>query len=198
MMGSRIGILLAAGRSRRMGHLKQILSWGPTGDSKPLVAAAFDNVKPLCDRMIVVVGHQSDKVLNALVPRCFVSVTGYPDGAMFESLRAGLSKVQEMDASADIVIQPGDHPFVSPEVLEHLLEESGRHPNRAVMPQYQGKGGHPVLIPSSLLEPLLQWEGGGGLRGYWRSNPDACCRVEVDDPFVIQDLDTPEDYEKFH
>ena len=197
-MGSRIGILLAAGRSRRMGHLKQILSWGPTGDSKPLVAAAFDNVKPLCDRMIVVVGHQSDKVLNALVPRCFVSVTGHPDGAMFESLRAGLSKVQEMDASADIVIQPGDHPFVSLEVLEHLLEESGRHPNRAVMPQYQGKGGHPVLVPSSLLEPLLQWEGGGGLRDYWRSNPDACCRVEVDDPFVIQDLDTPEDYEKFH
>ncbi len=197
-MGSRIGILLAAGRSRRMGHLKQILSWGPPGDSKPLVAAAFDNVKPVCDRMIVVVGHQSDKVLNALVPRCFVSVTGHPDRAMFESLRAGLSKVQEMDASADIVIQPGDHPFVSPEVLEHLLEEAGRHPNRAVMPQYQGKGGHPVLVPSSLLEPLLQWEGGEGLRGYWRSNPDVCCRVEVEDPFVIQDLDTPEDYEKFH
>lgn len=197
-MGSRIGIVLAAGRSRRMGHLKQILSWGPTGDSKPLVAAAFDTVAPVCDQMIVVVGHQSDKVLNALSPRCFVSVAGHPDGAMFESLRVGLSKVQEMDASANIVIQPGDHPFVSPEVLEHLLEMASRYPNHAVMPQYQGKGGHPVLVPSSLLEPLLQWEGGDGLRGYWRMKPDACRRVEVKDPFVIQDLDTPEDYEKFH
>lgn len=197
-MGSRIGIVLAAGRSRRMGHLKQILSWGPTGDSKPLVAAAFDTVAPVCDQMIVVVGHQSDKVLNALSSRCFVSVAGHPDGAMFESLRVGLSKVQEMDASANIVIQPGDHPFVSPEVLEHLLEMASRYPNHAVMPQYQGKGGHPVLVPSSLLEPLLQWEGGDGLRGYWRMKPDACRRVEVKDPFVIQDLDTPEDYEKFH
>ncbi|MBI83787.1 MAG: hypothetical protein CMJ81_11365 [Planctomycetaceae bacterium] len=181
-----------------MGHLKQILSWGPTGDSKPLVAAAFDTVAPVCDRMVVVVGHQSDKVLNALAPRCFVSVEGHPDGTMFDSLRVGLSEVQEMDTGANIVIQPGDHPFISPEVLEHLLEVAGRYPSHAVMPQYQGKGGHPVIVPSNLLESLLQWEGEDGLRGYWRMKPDVCRRVEVKDPFVIQDLDTPEDYENFH
>lgn len=66
----RIGVLLAAGQSKRMGRPKQLLPWPPKGEnSKPLVAASFDAIARVCDEMYVVVGHQSDAVIAALSDR---------------------------------------------------------------------------------------------------------------------------------
>ena len=59
----RIGVLLAAGQSKRMGRPKQLLPWPPKGENpKPLVAAAFDAIARVCDEMVVVVGHEADDV----------------------------------------------------------------------------------------------------------------------------------------
>src|SRR5215212_1453152 len=62
----RIGVILAAGRGGRMGGTKQLTPWHGAGGSKPLVTAAYDAIHPICDDMVIVVGHIADSVVAAL------------------------------------------------------------------------------------------------------------------------------------
>ena len=93
-------------------------------------------------------------------------------------------------------MQPGDHPQVAPDTIAALLEAWADHRELAVMPEHDGRGGHPVLVPPTLASMVGEWMGTGGLRRFWREHPECCLRVPVDDPGVVQDLDTPEAYEQ--
>ena len=190
----RIGVLLAAGRGGRMGRTKQLMPWPTAQGDKPLVAAAFDAVADLCDQMVVVLGHAAQAVAKALGHRRFHSAQSSADAEMFESIRAGLAKAQRIDASAEVLLQPADHPEVQPATVQALIEARADHPRCAVMPVYNDKGGHPVLIPAEVIDRLLTASGKGGLRQYWRGHPDQCLRLAVDDPGVVRDLDTLDQY----
>ncbi len=203
----RIGILLAAGRGRRMGRTKQLLDWpvaeGSTAQSpKPLVAAAFDAVAHRCDAMVVVLGHEAEAVGEALGDRDYMRAISDPDEEMFHSVRAGLEAAQRMDPGASVLLQPGDHPEVHCATLEALIQafdalnqtSQGEQPAYAVMPEFQGRGGHPVLIPALLVASILRYNGEGGLRQFWVDRPQLCWRVPVDDLSVVLDLDRPADY----
>src|SRR3954454_13341239 len=67
----RIGIILAAGRGGRMGGKKQLTPWPTAAGTIPLVAAAYDAIRPICDEMVVVLGHMADSVAAALGDRKF-------------------------------------------------------------------------------------------------------------------------------
>ncbi len=190
-----IGVLLAAGRSRRMGRTKQLLPWPTPSGAKPLVAAAFDAIAPACQTMIVVLGHEAEAVAAALAPRRFEAVPADADAPMYESIRAGLGAARRLDARASALLHPADHPQVDPATLRTVIDTAARNPGRAIMPVYGGAGGHPVLIPADLIDHLLAFAGEGGLRRYWQDHPDDCIRLAVDDPFVVRDLDTPDDWD---
>jgi molybdenum cofactor cytidylyltransferase len=188
----RIGLLLAAGRSRRMGLTKQLMPWPSPAGEQPLVAAAYDAIKPMCDEMIVVLGHEAQAVAAALGARPFHQVLGDPDAAMSESIRAGLEAALRIDPRATVVLQPGDHPAVAEETLRALIAAAAAQPDYAVMPEHGGQGGHPVLIPPSVVGEVLRADFSGGLRQFWRIHPELCVRLPVDDPRVVRDVDTPE------
>jgi molybdenum cofactor cytidylyltransferase len=191
---SRIGLIVAAGRGGRMGGKKQLTPWhAPNGESKPLVAAAYDAISPICDRMVVVVGHEADAVAAALGERPFERALGDADEPMFESIRTGLRAVRRLDQKAYVVLQPGDHPQVRAETLELLRDWSLKRPVRAVIPEYGGNGGHPVLLPPDLAAQLVQTECADGLGQFWLDHPQHCRRIAVDDPGVLRDIDTPAD-----
>jgi molybdenum cofactor cytidylyltransferase len=191
-----IGVLLAAGRSQRMGQTKQLLAWPPHSTSRlPLVAAAFDAIAPACCAMVVVVGHEADAVLAAMGERRFQAVRINPDSEMIASVKAGLSAALAIEPTADVLLQLADHPEVRRETIELLLRASADETGRAVMSECDGRGGHPVVIPAELVYDILDFAGAGGLRQYWLDHAEACVRVPVDDPGVILDLDTPEDYD---
>lgn len=189
----RIGVLLAAGRGRRMGRTKQLLSWRSAVGDKPLVAAAYDAVHPICDAMVVVVAHEADAVVAALGERPFHRVDSDADAPMFESMRAGFAAAAAIDASAVIVLQPGDHPEVAPETLDVLTNQSRLCPQQAIIPTYGGRGGHPVLIPPCVAAVLVHADAPAGLGEFWRTHADLCVRIAVDDPTTVRDLDTPRD-----
>jgi CTP:molybdopterin cytidylyltransferase MocA len=189
-----IGILLAAGRGRRLGGTKQLLPWPPPDGDRPLIAAAFDAVAPACDAMVVVTGHEAARVEAALAPRQFRIVRCDADAEMIESVRAGLRAARSIDAGATVLLQPADHPEVAAETLTRLGKEAGATPGVAVMPEHNGRGGHPVMVPASLVPEILAWTGTGGLRAFWREHADRCRRVAVNDAAVVRDLDTPEQY----
>lgn len=193
----RIGVLLAAGRSTRMGRPKQLLPWPPKSpDVKPLVAAAFDSIACVCGEMVVVVGNEADAVIAALGKRQFGAVAVDSGAEMIASVKAGLAVARGLDPTADVLLHPADHPEVRRETLDLLIQIAAEQPGLAVMPTFGGAGGHPVLIPAELAVDIVSYEGPGGLRQFWIDHADQCIRREIDDPGVVFDLDTPADYDE--
>jgi molybdenum cofactor cytidylyltransferase len=191
----RIGVLLAAGRSTRMGWPKQLLPWPPNSrDAKPLVAAAFDAIACVCDEMVVVVGHEAEAVIAALGEREFGAVAVDPFAEMMASVKAGFAVARGIDPAANVLLHPADHPEVHRQTLDLLIQIADDQSGRAVMPTSSGAGGHPVLIAAELAVDIVSYEGSGGLRQFWIDHAHQCVRQEVDDPGVVFDLDTPSDY----
>jgi len=187
----RIGLILAAGRGRRMGRTKQLVPWRGADREQPLVAAAYDAIRSACDEMIVVLGHEADAVAAALAERPFHRVMSDPDAPMFDSIRAGLVAASAIDSRATVVLQPGDHPEVAPATIAALMAAVATKPAQAVMPEYEGRGGHPVLIPPPVVARLLDDECPEGLARFWSAHPELCHRLATDDAGVVRDVDTP-------
>lgn len=192
-MTPRIGVILAAGRGRRMGRTKQLIEWPTATGPQPLVAAAYDIIRPICNEMVVVLGHDADAVATALGDRPFHRALSDPDAPMFASIRAGFFLARELRPDATIVLQPGDHPEVSPATLDALVNRLLPPAARAVMPEYNGRGGHPVLIPSDVVGLILNADCPDGLGQFWTEHPDLCERLPVDDSTILRDVDTPDD-----
>lgn len=193
------GVLLAAGRSRRMGSTKQLLPVpDPFGDGgAPMIVRSFDLLAGVCGgRIVVVMGHDAEAVAAALEPRSFTRAASDPDADMLVSVRAGLSRAADAFPGARAYwLHLADHPFVRSETLEAVLAEFESRAGRvAVLPTHGGRGGHPALIPAGLVADILSWRGEGGLRAFWLRHPERIARVEVNDPGVIHDLDTPQQY----
>jgi molybdenum cofactor cytidylyltransferase len=176
-----------------MGCTKQLVSWANAQGLSPLVAAAYDAIRPICDEMTVVVGHEATAVIAALGDRSFHPVFSDPDAAMFESIRAGLGAAQSTDSDAVMVLQPADHPEVAADTLRLLLASSRDRPSQAVIPEFLGRGGHPVLIPPGVAARILEDDCPTGLGDFWAAHPELCVRVPVSDPGVCRDIDTPGD-----
>ena len=208
-----IGILLAAGKGSRMGTTKQLLSVPTTAGDKPLVAAAFDAVAPACDFMIVVVGHDRTRVIDALAGRVFTVAESSPDAEMIESVQIGIQAAgvvaDSRRESAEIelshsaratywaLLHLADHPHVDPRSLQQLITARTQFPEQAIIPRYASRGGHPILIPSTVADKLINRPMPQGLRAYWQQYPKTCHYIEVHDAGVTTDLDTVEDLDQY-
>jgi len=181
------GVLLAAGRGSRMGQTKQLLPW----HGSTVIASSFDAIASRCDSMIVVLGADKEKIIEALSGRDFSVVESDPDAEQLSSIKLGLSKI-----NGDALLHLADHPVVPSEVIPKMLLANN---NKAIIPTCNGKGGHPVLIPQTLINHFWEWEGEGGLRQFWQDHPDLVSRLPIENAEeMLIDLDTPEDYAKHH
>ncbi len=176
-----------------MGGTKQLKPWPTRGGTIPLICAAYDAIRPICNEMIVVLGHDSVAVAAALGERPFRRAESNPDAPMIDSIRAGLQTALRINPNATIVLQPGDHPQIRRITLYHLLSTSGEFPNRAIIPEYNRRGGHPVLIPPAVACHVITADCPAGLGQFWTDHPELCCRVHVGDATVLRDVDTPDD-----
>lgn len=184
-----IGVLLAAGRGRRMNGAKQFFPW-ETGDGvKPLVAAAFDAIADSCQQMLVVFGHRASEVQELLESRSFSVCIANPDAPMFESVQAGIAAALELDGGAPILLHPADHPEVDSRTLQRLQQAAETYPEKVIIADHQGRGGHPVWLPVAVAETLLHAACPQGLGQYWRDHPELSHRLEVADETITRDLD---------
>lgn len=186
-------IILAAGRSRRMGKFKPLL---PFGDAT-VIESCIENLRAAgVGEIVIVVGHRHQDVRQHLGsdPIRFVINTD-PDTAMSESIALGVGAISQVARA--VLMTPVDHPAVPPAVIR-LLVEKWRAGSKAIQPEFEGQGGHPVLIDLSYRQELTGLDADSGLRGFFSRHRAEVVRLPVDSPFVARDIDTWEDYCALH
>jgi molybdenum cofactor cytidylyltransferase len=182
-------IVLAAGRSSRMGDTNKLLA---DYRGKPLVRIAVEQALASKARpVIVVTGHQKDDVTSALagLPVDIVHNPDYAQG-LGHSLRAG---VLALPKSVDgVVVCLGDMPKVTAGLIDRLI--GGFDPERGnliVVPTSNGQRGNPVLWAKRFFADLKSVEGDIGARKMIGAYAEAVTEVPVDDDAVTFDIDTP-------
>ena len=184
-------ILLAAGRSSRMGAFKPLL---PFGD-KTVIECCIEYLRQAgVETIVVVLGHRADEVRNRVTGVRF-ALNPDPDSEMGASIAAGVRELSDEPEATLIALV--DHPAVPATIVEALVEEWGKGA-RIVIPTWQGRGGHPVLVDLSFKPELLNLPANGGLRAFFDSHRESVRRLPVDSPFIARDMDTLDDYSALH
>jgi len=186
-------ILLAAGQSRRMGAFKPLL---PFGD-KTVIESCIDNLRASeIDEIVVVVGHRADEVRNPLKDAGVrFAVNADPESEMGVSIARGVEQISQ-DAQA-LLIALVDHQAVQSQTIKQIINAwSSGAP--LVQPEFEGRGGHPVLVDLKYREELLDLDPQKGLRAFFDAHRRDVRRLPVDSPYVARDMDTWEDYQRLH
>jgi molybdenum cofactor cytidylyltransferase len=186
-------VILAAGRSRRMGKFKPLLPFG----KQTVVESCVSNLRAAdVAEIVVVLGHRAETVREQLSLASVAFVTNpNPDSEMSASIELGVGALTGIAHA--VLITPADHPAIHPKTIE-LLIEKWRSGAKLIQPVFEGKGGHPVLIDLSYRGELLRLDPDSGLRGFFDRHRAEVLRLPVDSPFVARDMDTWEDYCALH
>lgn len=186
-----VAVLLAGGRSRRMGRCKQTLPWTRDGHATTVIAAAYDTIASVSDEVVVTVGHHEADIIAALDRRAATFVRVDPDGTMLDSARAGIRIALAADA-ARIMLHLSDHPAVATATVRRLLDEADDADY--VHPRHHDRGGHPVVLSRAIAVRILDAPLPDGLRSARTLPGFRIHAVDLDDAGVQLDLDTPEDW----
>jgi len=183
-------VILAAGESRRMGTQKLLLPFGETTVVGAVVATALTS---RVDRVLAVLGADRDAVRQKLEPLGidFVVNENFAEG-MLSSVQAGF-RALPADAEAAIVML-GDQPFLPASVVDAVVEAYRRYGKGIVVPAFQGRRGHPVLISQKYRDEVLALDPTDGLRRLMHAHPEDIFEAEVEDANILRDMDVPEDY----
>ncbi|PFP25956.1 molybdopterin-guanine dinucleotide biosynthesis protein A [Bacillus sp. AFS073361] len=184
-------IVLAAGFSSRANAFKMTLPLGKMS----VLEQTISKFEGLCSKVIVVAGFQAelievemakifDKNAYSFQIKCIYNENF--NRGMFSSIQKGCNEVN----ASTFFITPGDCPLVKKETVQQLAEQEGN----VIIPSFNFKGGHPIKLSSEVQLKILE------------TNPDSNLRVvlnnyekkylNVEDPGVLLDMDTPEDYQK--
>ena len=186
-------IILAAGRSQRMGRPKLSLPFDREHSFLSRIVSQYHAFG--CHPLVVVVNpneaHLPAILLEALPCRVFTVVNPQPEVGRFLSLQKGL---QALEKPGPVFMHNVDHPFVNHQVLEILGRTAGKRSYAS--PEYEGRGGHPILLGKALVQDLIDHTGevprlDHFLKSYKRA------RVKVNDPGIHYNINTPDDYKAF-
>jgi molybdenum cofactor cytidylyltransferase len=179
-------ILLAAGESKRMGRLKQLMPWGQS----TMVEKTIDNLlDSAVSEVIVVLGHEAEEVIKVIVDRP-VKLAINPDykQGMSTSIMAGLNLV---DSQAQAVLLAlGDQPLIDCQTMNRLIEEFHSNDKGIAIPTYRGRRGHPVIFAMKYKERLLELKGDVGGKQLIKNNAEDVLEVAVDCAGICIDFDT--------
>lgn len=184
------GIVLAAGHSKRMGGPNKLTA---EVNGKPLVAHAHALLtEGGVDPVIVVTGHEERAVVHALGPSATVIHNPVHLDGMGTSVAAGVRAIPSVDA---LVIALADMPWVRVSTVHALIEAFRGDPETICIPVFGGVRGNPVLFGAAHRQALSECAGDVGARHLIAAKPEKVTEVPVDDPGILEDIDTPADLE---
>jgi molybdenum cofactor cytidylyltransferase len=182
-------IILAAGQSKRMGQNKLLMRFAHSTVLETIVDALGGCNLGDC---VVVTGHEHERI-EALLrgrPVRFAFNPGYATGEMLSSIQAGLRAMRGECQTALLVL--GDQPRIDAKTVQQILE--AYVPGSIVVPSYQRRRGHPILLDRAFWPDVLGLPPGANLRQVVNAHTDRIRYLEVDSDAIVRDLDTPEDY----
>ena len=198
-----VAIIPAAGQSRRMGQPKLLLDVA----GRSVIARVIDALQQAGLIRCLVVVRTDDSALAAAVQSAgaevVIPVVDPKD--MRQSVESALrhlwcERVADRSISSSAtasdegwVLVPADHPTLNPTILRELISAWSAGPDRIVVPVFEGQRGHPTIFPRCMEKDVLALPLHQGLNQLLRSDPARVLEVEVTDPHILDDLDTPED-----
>lgn len=183
-----IGLLLAAGNSRRFGGNKLLYKM----HGRPLILHSAACLRA-CDRLLAIV-REDDLSLQSCLQESGIETVINPlaDQGMGNSLACGVAASNDADAWC---ILPADMPYITATSGE-LVVTALRQGAAIAAPYFQGRRGHPVGFIRVFRERLLALQGDIGARTVLTDAARAVTKIPVDDPGILLDIDTPQELEE--
>jgi len=186
------GIILAAGKSERMGRPKALLPFmGSCFLTHVLTEAAHSDLADVK----VILGHHTGAILKALPeiqPKTLVN-SEYEQGQL-SSLQCGLRHFSSARLDGVMVFLI-DHPMIHRGLVNRLVETFDHNASPIVLPSFAHRRGHPIIFGAELFQELLAAPLDQGAISVVRKHQHEILHLEVNDPGVLVDIDTPEAYE---
>jgi molybdenum cofactor cytidylyltransferase len=185
-------IILAAGLSSRMGTLKPLLEF----QGRPLLRVVLDECRrSRVDTVIVVLGHERQRILDAL-DFTGVQVVTNPEYRLGQttSVQAALRALQP--ATRAFLNLPVDHPFVTASDIDTLVDSFRTEASSCaiLVPTYHGREGRPILFGDAFREEILRLKPEEPVQSVVQRFRDRVRYVPIQNPYTMQDMDTPDDY----
>lgn len=195
---STVAVLPAAGASRRMGRPKLLLPF----NGGPLIAGVVNALLGGGVEEIVLVTAPEDEDLRGWARRSGIesAVNPDPDRGMLSSIREGIGALGGAEElarrGATLLVSPADLPNLQVETVFELLRRMRESGAPIAEPVFQGKRGHPLAIAPRLIPEIETLDLDAGLRQLRNRHEAELLEVPVEDAGVVQDVDTPEEYER--
>ncbi len=187
------GIILAAGKSSRLGRPKQLLDAG--GGRTLLAKTVKTALASRLERVVLVLGAEAETILASLGQLAFdphLSFTINPrfEEGMSSSLRAGLRQSSNFPS---IMVILADHPYLDHRLIDLLLTSFRNSDKDICLPCCNGRQGSPTIFGARFYPDILKVRGDMGGRQILRENPESLLRVEIESEDSFFDIDTEED-----
>lgn len=185
-------IVLAAGLSTRMGTLKQLLPYGERTVIEQVVS-----VLQSCsiDEIIVVLGHRGSEIRATLAPYAVrTTVNSRYHEEMLTSIQQGWC---EVSSGAEAVMHVlGDQPHLPASIVEQLIAAQRVQPNGIIIPSFNNRRGHPILIPAHYRAEIAALGATATMRDFMNAHIAEIAHLAVASDSILRDMDTPADYQR--
>jgi len=182
-------IILAAGMSVRMGQQKLLLPWQNTTIIESVIQQIPDDIP---NRLVILGSHNEEikKQIRNLQVKTDIN-KNYKEG-MLSSVICGFNLLPKSAKAAMVFL--GDQPGISPDVIHRVKEAWRKSKKPIVIPTFNGRRGHPVLIETKFTDEINQLDGNIGLKQLMNNHASEIYEVPCDDSEILYDIDTPSDY----
>ena len=182
-------IILGAGHSKRFGGKKLLTHF----QGKPLIRHIIEAAIQVDFQDIILVTQYEELMQLDISHTIHIVENENVDKGVSHSIGLGIKAGRPCDAYMFLV---GDQPFVTKQVIEELIECFKRGKHQIVCTGYKGRRGSPTLFDSYYKEELLDLVGDIGGKQVMKKYPEAVKVCEVQNPKVLEDIDTLEDYQR--
>lgn len=189
-------VVLAAGRSKRMGQPKMLLSWG----GSTVLQTVIGTLRATGLEDILVVTGAGHAEIEALVGASAQTVFNplHEQGEMLSSIQTGLASLAARQGKTEAaLIALGDQPQMEARTVLDILEAYRQAQAALIVPSHENRRGHPWLVAAAHWEEIAAFRAPASMRDFFHSHSPDIHYIQAANASVLADLDTPEDYRKY-
>ena len=187
------GVILAAGASSRMGSDKALLQYA----GQTFLSGAIRLLQSACDFVVVVTGSNTDSLRSVVYENAAYLLRNWqPELGQFSSLRLGLQEVlgRGRDAAWVTLVDRPPAQFETLAALKNRFLSTSPETTWAIVPEFNGKHGHPVIFGREMIEVFLRADPKSNAREIEHQHRNQVEYFSLDDPRVVLNINTPEEY----